>query len=74
MAVVAVDHHLPVVDALGEADGAQGHAVVEAVAQDAQVVVGEQDVRMRRHRVKGEPSNCKKQIEENNNNKIKPYI
>ena len=56
--VVAVDDHLPVVDALGEADATQHHPVVEAAAGHAEVVVGEYHVRGSRGGVEREPGHC----------------
>ena len=56
--VVAVDDHLPVVDALGEADATQHHPVVEAAACHAEVVVGEYHVRGSRGGVEREPGHC----------------
>ncbi len=57
MTVVAVNGHLPVVDALGEAHRAESDSMIETVTRDASIVVSEQNLLMSRRVVKREPRN-----------------
>ena len=59
--IVAVDAHLPVVDAVREARRAEDHSVLEAERARRQIAVGEERVRMRRLGVESEAAQSRRQ-------------
>lgn len=58
--VIAIDGHLPVVHTTRKPCVPHDNTVIVTVTRHREVVVGQDDVRVGRCRVKGEPGNCRK--------------